>query len=93
MFNDRWGSLEELSQPEDNIYFVFTLLYKLVLFYFYSDYHCLESPGNVSYLVTGLWLETPHVCCTTVKNASGLFQTCDSDEPYNDVIGSRLSKN
>ena len=39
MFNDSWGSLEELSQSEDNIYFAFTLLYKLVLFYFYSDYH------------------------------------------------------
>lgn len=57
MYDDSWGSLEELSQPEDNIYFVFTLLYKLVLLYFYSDCHWF----NISYdilLVGDNWAGT-----------------------------------
>lgn len=53
MCDDSWGSLEELSQPEDNTYFVFTLLYKLVLFYFYSDYHYSSDRFDLSDYSTG----------------------------------------
>ena len=84
MYDDSWGSLEELSQPEDNIYFAFTLLYKLVLFYFYSDYHWLY---NTSYHLTVAprWDNGLH---------SGVFAGHSNyvDERP-DGLGSRLSKN
>ena len=84
MFNDSCGSLEELSQPEDNIYFVFTLLYKLVLFYFYSDYHSVDIlTDNLGGILTGYFYGNEH--------NPGLFHQYCHHSPGS--TGSRLSKN